>query len=337
MLSYSMESVTSRTVARTLPRISVIAVMPDCFGTIRKTVRALSRQTICNALELIIVAPATADLRLDEQEFTGLHSHSLVRIPTLEIMGEAREAGVRAARAPFVGFVEDHAYPEPDWAEALLASHARGNVAVGALMINANPQGMTSWSDLFLGFAPFVEPRTAGPADRLPWHHTGYDRELLLSLGNGLSAMLETEGVLHEKLRSEGKQMCLTSAKVSHVNVSRFGSFVYGQYNGGRSFGGHRAAENHWSRPRRILQAAGAPLVPFLRVRRILADIRACGRASQLIPRIFPTLLLGLAAHAAGEAAGYVFGSGQAARNKSDLEYHRDHHVSTRDRMSLEF
>jgi hypothetical protein len=323
--------------ADVLPRISVIAVMPDCFQTIRKTVLSLGRQTIASALELIIVAPATADLRLDEQDFVGLHSHALVRIPKLEIMGVAREAGVRAARAPFVGFVEDHAYPEPDWAEALLASHAQGNVAVGALMINANPQGMTSWSDLFLGFAPYVEPRTGGPADRLPWHHTGYDRELLLSLGNNLSAMLETEGVLHEKLQSEGKRMCLTSAKVSHVNVSRFGSFVYGQYNGGRSFGGHRAAESHWSAPRRILQAAAAPLVPLLRIRRILAHVRACGRTGQLIPRMLPTLFLGLAAHATGEAAGYLFGSGQAARRKSDLEYHRDHHVSTRDRLSMEF
>jgi len=137
-----------------LPRISVIAVMPDCFQTIRKTVRALCHQTIRNALELIIVAPATADLRLNEQEFVGLHSHILVRIPTLEIMGVAREAGVRASRAPFVGFVEDHAYPESDWAEVLLASHAQGNLAAGALMINANPQGMTSWSDLFPACSP---------------------------------------------------------------------------------------------------------------------------------------------------------------------------------------
>src|ERR1700685_1991807 len=93
----SMEILIRQLGADALPRISVVAVMPDCFQTIRKTVRALCRQTIASALELIIVAPATADFRLDEQEFAGLHSHTLVRIPKLEIMGAAKESGVRAA------------------------------------------------------------------------------------------------------------------------------------------------------------------------------------------------------------------------------------------------
>jgi hypothetical protein len=52
---------------------------------------------------------------------------------------------------------------------------------------------------------------------------------------------------------------------------------------------------------------------------------------------MLPTLFLGLAAHATGEAVGYVFGAGTAARRKSDLEYHRDHHVSARDRLSTKF
>ncbi len=249
----------------TLPRISVVAVTPDNYQTIRKSVHALRAQTICSDLELIVVAPSREALHLDEGDLQCFHSHSIVEIGPIGIMGAAREAGVRAARGDFVSFVEDHAYPDPDWAAAQLVAHAAGNVAVGSLMHNANPGSMTSWADLFLGFTPWVEPRKAGPATRLPWHHTGYDRAILLSQGDHLASVLETEGVFHAKLHSEGRLMYLTDSKTSHVNISRFSSFLIGQYHGGRSFGGHRAQEQGWPWYRRLMQAMAAPIVPLMR------------------------------------------------------------------------
>lgn len=59
---------------------------------------------------------------------------------------EARAAGIRQANAPVVAFVEDHSYPDPDWAERLIEAHRKLWAAVGpVMMVNANPATMISW------------------------------------------------------------------------------------------------------------------------------------------------------------------------------------------------
>ena len=45
---------------------------------------------------------------------------------------------LREARAPFVASIEDHAYPEPEWAEKTLEMFDDRTVAVGAAFMAAN-------------------------------------------------------------------------------------------------------------------------------------------------------------------------------------------------------
>ena len=64
-----------------------------------------------------------------------------------------------------------------------------------------------------------------------------------------------------------------------------------------------------WSRARRLLYAAGSPLIPILRVARSISDIRRTGRGRTLLPQIIPVLLLGTFSGAVGEALGYLLGA----------------------------
>jgi hypothetical protein len=48
--------------------MSVVLITPDHYGSLRKTIRHLHAQTVKNCLELIIVAPLSDNLNLDEAE-----------------------------------------------------------------------------------------------------------------------------------------------------------------------------------------------------------------------------------------------------------------------------
>ena len=323
--------------AGALPSLSVVAVTMDCYETLRRTVRHLAEQTIHQRIELLISTPSRAQLALDEREMEPFHSFQVFESEPTDTVVAARVPAVRATRAPFVIFAEDHSFPEPTWAEELVAAHAQGAAAAGPQIRNANPQSSMSWADLFLGFGPWVEPRQHGSVQRLPWHNSAYDREVLMSLGDELEALLENEGLLHERLRAQGKQMYLLEARTRHVNVTRLGSFSGAHYHGGRTFGAGRAREERWNLLRRTLHVAGAPLVPLMRLRTSVNDVKHCGRGRQLLPRMLPFLLLGLCCHALGEAVGIAWGPGSSGRRKSDLEFHRERHVSDADAIALGF
>ena len=84
---------------------------------------------------------------------------------------------------------------------------------------------------------------------------------------------------------------------------------------------------------RRLGYAAGAPLVPTVRLGRILVDratggMRGGGRLAELA-----ALLLGLAASAAGEMVGYA--AGRSSRpDFDDTSVHRLRYVSDADRRA---
>ena len=137
-------------------------------------------------------------------------------------------------------------------------------------------------------------PLQAGVRERLPAHNSGYDRELLLSQGENLVAMLDNEGLLQWKLRAQGHTLFLADVVIRHVNVSRFASYLLVQYHGGRSFGHSRAADLRWGLSKRLVYILGDPLVPPLRLWRTLKQISACGRSHELVPRMLPALFAGL-------------------------------------------
>ena len=54
--------------------------------------------------------------------------------------------------------IEDHSYPEPEWAEALLRAHAGPWTVVGPAVANANPDYTASWVNYVLSYGGFAPP-----------------------------------------------------------------------------------------------------------------------------------------------------------------------------------
>ncbi|GEM_PF-2622825 len=152
-----------------IPALSVILTTRGDFDVVRATVRHLAAQTIAGRIELIIVAGSRAQLRPDEATLRGLGRWQIVEAGAVRSVGHGNALGIRAAGASVVALAEDHAFPAPDWAEALLRAHAQPCVAVGPAIYCGNPVNQVSWADLLIGYGPWLAPlkkRRRGSAKR---------------------------------------------------------------------------------------------------------------------------------------------------------------------------
>lgn len=310
-----------------MPSMSVMLITPDTFVTIRQTVRCLAEQTIASQLELMIICDNEAALDVDAGAISGFANVPIVELTRgLNSTAEAHAIAIERATAPVVAFAEDHCFPEPEWAAALVARHAGDWAAVGPVLKSANPESAVSFADLYMGYGPFLHPSTGGPADFLPGHNSSYKRDVLLAYGKRLSELLASEHRLHEQLRGDGHRLYLDGAVVArHTNFSRWKPFLWASYLSARSFAGHRSSG--WSVVRRIAFAAAWPLIAAVRYCRIVKQVFESGKGVAHLLWCTPALIGGLVSSAWGEAVGYLFGSGNAQQRLVYYEFHRYRHT----------
>ncbi len=313
------------------PLMSVVVITPDCYSTIRKTIRHLRAQKVCGHLEIVLVAPSVRELCLDESEMENFFRYKVVEVGAVSSTARARVAGALASSAPIIAFAEDHAYPAPGWAEALITRHHENWAAVGPVMTNANPRSLTSWANLLIEYAQWLDPTEGGEREHLPGHNCSYKRDVLLEYGDRLEAMLDAESVLHWDLRGRGHKLYLEpKARTFHQNFSVQAPSLALRFNGGRLFASARA--RHWPIWRRALFTCASPLIPAVRFVRITREMFRPGRPRHLLPRLLPALIVGLVFDGAGEMAGYALGQGRAMAKLSDMEFHRERYLAVHDR-----
>jgi hypothetical protein len=98
--------------------------------------------------------------------------------------------------------------------------------------------------------------------------------------------MLEAESVLHWDLKSKGYRLYLEPrAKFNHLNFELLSSWIPAQFYSGRLFAGVRA--RGWCFLRRMLYTAAAPIIPVVRGRRIVGQLRRsrCPRRLSVLPQ----------------------------------------------------
>lgn len=327
-----MTVVEDRSAVNRLPAMSVI-VATERFETVRALIRCLRAQTVREQLEVIIAAPSAEILAADPAEIEGFSRVQIVEVGPFKAMATPRAAGVRRATAPIVAITESHAFPVPQWAEALIAAHRGPWAVVGPTMRNADPAGIISWANLFLDYGPWVEHAGGEVAD-VPGHNSAYKREILLSCGPELEGMIRIETILHWTLRRQGHRFCVEPRAVTyHTNVSRPKAWLGERWHAARVFATERSRT--WSWPRRLLFAAGSPVIPALRTPRIVREIRRAGLQHRLLPRILPTLVLSLIVNAAGEMMGYAAGAGRSWEAVYHHELYKMEYISPPERDAI--
>ena len=317
--------------------LSVVLVAGSGLPGIARTLRHLRAQTARDRIELIVVAESahTLDVRaLDGDAFAACR---VIEVGPIRQRGDAAAKGIRAATAPIVAMIEDHSYPEPEWAEAFLRAHEGPWTVVGPAVANANPEYVASWVNYALTYGIFAPPLAAGERDLLPWHNSAYKREALAPFSDRLGALLEWEGSLQDELRAD-RSHAVPRAGGAHPSRERLARLVHG--------GAQRAARAHH---RRAARGTGEVVV--------LATARAGGRVSALstapAPAHAPRDCAGCRSptrcvHACTSASaplsacwprrrrgGCSTGAGNAISRMEDYELHRTKHLSRRERRDL--
>ncbi len=312
----------------------MILVAPHDYGQVRQTIEHLRAQTALQGMEVIVVALSPAEFRLPGQMEKEFENLSVVEAATVVRRGAAAAVGVKHSRAPVIAFVEEHSFPAPRWAESLINGHRQPYDVVGPVVINENPATLLSTASFMIAYGTATENATGGEVEHLPWHNSSYDRALLTEYGDKLGDLLEWEGALQEDVRDRGYRLCLEpAARTYHMNTSRLAPFVAINFVHGRLFGDHRSRKGEWSLARRLLYIAGSPLFPLIRLWNLIPHVLQLQPPPPRVLGALPLIMLGFAAHAAGEATAYALGPGNAVDHLQKYELYRRRYVSRKDRV----
>ena len=316
--------------------ISVVLITMDNFRSLGQLLQYIQAQTAKARIEVVIVCPTIAELALDVEQLQGFAAFKVVPIGHFDNLHEPRIAAIRNATAPIVAFTEDHCFPAPEWAAALIEAHRGPWAAVGPIIGLANPQHYRAWASYFMQYGDWIagSGRLGGESRDVAGHNSSYKRDVLLAYGADLDRMMVFETTLHEDLAARGHRLYVAAdARSYHVFITRLRPFLVEHFHIGRLLAATR--RRRWSVGRRLAYVLASPLIPLVRLYRILGMIRKNELQKDLLPGIVPPLLAGLLASAAGECAGYATGIGRAAEESVDLDMNRWRYVMDEDKAML--
>lgn len=320
----------------TVPSLSVILVAGSGATSIARTVLHMRQQTVRNAIEFIVVVAQKDELDGMDIGQTEFFATNVLAVGPISERGDAAARGIRVATSPIVALIEDHSFPEPEWADAFIRAHAGPWAGVGPRVENANPSTARSCVNFLLSYVAFSGTQSAGPRTIIPWHNSAYKRDSLAPFHDRLGSLLTWEGDLQDELRAAGHTLYLEpAARTHHANVSRFTSTIRQNFHRGRVMGTIRAKRERWPRWRECAYAAAFPLYPLAQLRYLLPVLRR--QHYSLAMRVRVMLVLGpvLCAAAVGEALGILTGAGNAFQELDHFDLHRLSHVTREERREI--
>jgi hypothetical protein len=313
------------------PVLSAVVVIPDCFETVRRTVRALQAQTIASHMEIVFVVPQR-EVEIPVRELREFASIQTVVAPLYSV-GRSFAAGIRGARAPLIALTEDHSFPAPHWAERLVAAQKDTYAVVAPAVRNGNPNSIVSWANFLIDYGEWASPVPSGTREFLPGHNSMYVGAALAPYMEQLEEWFEAEIVLHWDLRRRGERLWLeNSTYTRHYNFAMWKPFLRSHWQAGRIFAAERARA--WHGMRRAVYACAAPLIPlvrFARVRRATQRMRF-GLGNRI--QVYAAIGIGLLVDGFGQGVGYVRGAGDVASFSSRYEFHRFRYIKEADALN---
>ena len=323
--------------AAPIAELSVVVVFARRFAVLRRTLAHLRAQTIADRIELVIMAPSAGSMQeMEPRDTAGLHSVRVCVVGEIVNVDKAGARGIAAASAPVIAFMEDHAFPAPNWAETVVRAHREEWGVVGTAIVNGNPRTGWSWANHLVTYGPWAAHVATGEVPSVSRHNTSFKREALHQLGGNLLAAFGCDGTLLKDLRRANHRIYLdTGTTVAHVNPSRAWTTLGLRFNAGRLYADKRVKAGRWGIAKRAAYAAAAPLYPLIRFRQIWGETLRHPSHRPLLPRVLPALTGALIADAVGQAVGYATGAGRSVDTLADFEAERLPHLVTEDHATL--
>lgn len=291
------------------PSLSAVLVIGELRDRAERTLRGLAEQTALEEMEVVIVDTAAGEareLRVPESlDPVWVDGRGLGR-------GEDRAAGTAAATAPVLALIEDHAVPDPSWAEALIEAHRGPWSVVGYAFRLAEPSNYVSRAGLVSEAGPWLHPAQRRRASTLPASNVSVKAAALRDVSDDPGSFLLLHHTLAGQFEKAGHPMLLEpGAVIAHEYFPSLGPLLAVNYGHNRLLATGR--RRRWGWPRRLLWAVGTPLsAPAVRAWRLLRSLSSWSAVRMTLASA-PVLCLSFAAAALGESLGYLLGPGSWA------------------------
>jgi len=322
--------------AQSAPELSIVLVSPSTIAPLRGTLEHLQRQTVRERMELVLVGPRRDSFEdADPASMRCFAGWTTVAAGPIREAERASAAGVAVTRAPLVALLENHVFPDPGWAQAVMQAHRGPWAAVASVIDNANPTTSSSWVEHLLSYGFHDGSVAGGEIARPSRNNLTWKREVLIGFGDRLAEMVKRDGGLIEEVgRAGGRWWRESSARLLHLNVSLLAPTLALRVHSARASAAKRARIEGWTSARRWLYVAGSPAFPLLRLRALVPRLRARGKHA--VPkRTWPLLAVVLLFDSLGQAIGFAFGAGESAERAGRFDLHRLAYVTKADRARL--
>lgn len=295
-----------------IPQMSVVLIVGKQRGRAARCLQSILAQSNIDQLEVLLL-----DNEMEREAPLAGSDHPCVRAmptPAGVSYGEAMVYGLEQARAPVVAFIEEHCRAWPGWAEALIQAHQGPYAVVSGEVHNGNA-GHGASDLVFNSFWGVAAPRARGETVFTIAHNSSFKREFILRYQRGeLVDLFQADLFLNRRLRQDGYTFFAEpAAKFEHANETYYSSHRVAIYYLSRIFGAARVRLYHWSVMRRTLYLLVAPLIPWIRLARQIAEMRS--KYPDRIQLNLHTLFHLWAFHVmgvAGQTVGLIWGSGDA-------------------------
>jgi hypothetical protein len=322
----------------TLADLTVVLVCPGGRRALHRTLVALAAQTIAHRIEMIVVSPDDDYAVAERQLVARFQGFRAVKDSAIDNVDRAVARTLLEGQAPIVASIEDHAYPDPDWAEHVLAAYGEDTVAVGSAVINANPRASLSWSNQLIAYHQWSPATPEGDIAWLPLHNCSYRRAALEPFRATLAELFNREGDILIRLKSSGGPFRFAQrAFIRHLNPSRLGATARLRFDAGRLTAANRWRDENWGMLKRLSYAVLGPLIPIVRYRRMRREIFGNPAQTHVSERRHGlALLIGLVFDGAGQIAGFLSGPGGARDRLARFEMDRIMHLNPADHAAFQ-
>jgi glycosyltransferase involved in cell wall biosynthesis len=285
------------------PELTVVVLVGALRSRVEGVLEALARQSSRDAIEVVIAdaAPDSVPLAVP----AGLDVRTVVA-PTGATLGAIRALGIEAARAPVVAFLEDHSYPEPGWAAALIEASAGPWAAIGYAFRVADPQTWGGRAAAVSEYGQWLDPVRSGPRTMLAGNNVAYRRAALERFGDRLPGLLDVDFNLQRELLAAGERLFVAGdAIVRHEHFVRLRDTMRA---GGLYCDLLAQRRSHsWSLPRRLLYALLIPVVaPMRRLQALLGALPHRPGLLRQLAFTAPAVAILFVNAALGESLGYL-------------------------------
>lgn len=318
------------------PDLTVILSVPEKSATLARPLRFLARQACRDRIELILIGPGNDTFDdVDPALLQGYADCRTLAIGPIDEVERTFAPGIEAASAPVVALLENHVYPDPQWATAILEAHKGPWDVVGCIISNANTDTATSIVEHLLSYIFHDDGAPVGEVERVSRNNTTYKRDALMAFGERLPDSLARDGGMMEELKARGARFYRAGeARLAHLNPSRMGAMLNLRLHSARASSATRARTSGWGPARRMVYVLASPVFPLLRLRALWPRLSRPPIREDLL-RITPLLLLALLVDAVGQAAGFALGEGNSALKAGRYDLDREPFLTVADRKEF--